>query len=98
MPDDKIEIKKAELTPLEKIEQLYQELSDWYGDADMKQQRIAAKLLLVALDKFATAEGPKWHSLVMEYIDIAQKNPEKFSRILESNRGELKGKKDDSVH
>lgn len=91
-------IKEAELTPLEKIEQLYQELSDWYGDADMKQQRIAAKLLLVALDKFAEAEGPNWHSLVMEYIDIAKKDPEKFTRILESNRGELRGKDDDHIH
>lgn len=98
MASDKKEIKEAELTPLEKIEQLYKELSDWYGEADMKEQRIAAKLLLVALDKFAAAEGPNWRKLVMEYVDLAQANPEKFARILESNRGELRGKDEDHIH
>lgn len=88
---------EAEFTPLEKIEQLYQELSEWYGEADKKQQRIAAKLLLVALDKFAAAEGPNWHSLVMEYVNILKHDPERFIRIMESNRGELKGK-DGTTH
>lgn len=82
----------TELTPLEKIELLYNELFEWYGDADKKEQRIAAKLLLVSLDRFAACEGVGWHSLVMEYIDILKNDPERFQKIITSNRGELKEK------
>lgn len=82
----------VELTPLEKIELLYNELFEWYGDADKKEQRIAAKLLLVSLDKFAAFEGDNWHDLVMEYIDILKTDPERFQSIITSNRGELKEK------
>lgn len=85
--------KLAELTPLEKIELLYNELFEWYGDADKKEQRIAAKLLLVSLDRFAACEGDGWHSLVMEYIDILKNDPERFQKIITSNRGELKERK-----
>lgn len=88
----------AEFTPLEKIEHLYQELLDWYGDADQKEQRIAAKLLMVALDKFSTVEGTHWRSVVMEYVDILQQDPERFARIMQSNRGELREKADSSLH
>lgn len=82
----------AELTPLEKIELLYNELFEWYGDADKKEQRIAAKLLLVSLDRFAACEGDGWYGLVMEYIDILKNDPERFQKIIISNRGELKEK------
>jgi hypothetical protein len=87
----------VELTPLEKIESLYNELFEWYGQADKKEQRIAAKLLMVSLDKFSTHEGAGWHRLVMEYIDILQHDPERFQRIIESNRGELKDKKSSTL-
>ena len=53
MNKDKSEKMIAELTPLEKVESLYSELTEWYGEADKKELRVAAKLLLVALDKFA---------------------------------------------
>lgn len=86
------EMERVELTPLEKIEALYAELLDWYGDADKKQQRTAAKFLMVALDKLAISEGNNWHHLVSEYIDILKHNPERFQKILQSNRGELKNK------
>lgn len=82
----------AELTPLEKIELLYNELFEWYGDAEKKEQRIAAKLLLVSLDRFAACEGDGWYNLVMEYIDILKNDPEKFHNIIKSNRGELREK------
>lgn len=83
----------VDFTPLEKIEVLYKELTSWYGDADKKELRVAAKLLIVALEKFSIHAGADWHSLVMEYVDILKNDPEKFERILESNRGELKEKK-----
>ncbi|WP_299198763.1 hypothetical protein [uncultured Amphritea sp.] len=82
----------VELTPLEKTESLYDEIVEWYADAGEKEQRAAAKLLMVALDKFAIYEGHNWHSLVMEYVDILKHDPEKFQKILLSNRGELKEK------
>ena len=83
----------VELTPLEKIESLYSELVDWYGEADKKEQRVAAKLLIVSLEKFAIYEGNGWDDLVMEYVAILKNDPERFQKIIESNRGELKGKK-----
>lgn len=82
----------VEFTPLEKIEALYKELTVWYGEADKKEIRVAAKLLIVALDKFATHAGAEWQQLVQEYVDILKNDPDKFQRILESNRGELKGR------
>ncbi len=93
MNKDKSEKMIAELTPLEKVESLYSELTEWYGEADKKELRVAAKLLLVALDKFASYGQNDWDQLVMEYVDTLKNNPEKFQRIIESNRGELKNKK-----
>ena len=43
----------VDFTPLEKIEALYSELTDWYGEADKKELRVAAKLLMVSLEKFS---------------------------------------------
>lgn len=83
----------VEFTPLEKIEALYTELLGWYGEADSKELRVAAKLLLVALEKFSIHGGNNWHELVTEYIDILRKDPKKFQKIIEANRGELKEKK-----
>ena len=83
----------VELTPLEKIESLYSELVGWYGEADKKEQRVAAKLLIVSLEKFSIYEGNGWDDLVMEYVAILKNDPERFQKIIESNRGGLKGKK-----
>jgi hypothetical protein len=89
----------VELTPLEKIESLYAEIVNWYGEADKKEQRAAAKLLMVSLDKFSIYEGNNWHQLVMEYVDILKYDPERFQKILLANRGELKTKKSsDRLH
>jgi hypothetical protein len=82
----------VEFTPLEKIEQLYKELTAWYGEADNKELRVAAKLLIVALEKFSIHAGPGWHGLVTEYVDILKNDPDKFQKIIEANRGELKGR------
>jgi len=83
----------AEFTPLEKVESLFNELSVWYGDADKKELRVAAKMLMVSLEKFAQYGGNDWRGLVMEYVDTLNNDPDKFQKILESNRGELKGKR-----
>lgn len=83
----------VEMTPLEKIESLYNELVDWYGQADQKEIRVAAKLMMVSLDKFAAYKPHSWHDLVMEYVDILRTDPERFQKIIESNRGELKERK-----
>ena len=89
----------AKLTPLEKIESLYAEIVEWYGEADKKEQRAAAKLLMVGLDKFAIYEGDDWYQLVMEYIDILKNDPDRFQKILQSNRGESKTKQSpDKLH
>jgi hypothetical protein len=89
----------VELTPLERIEALYKELVEWYGEADKKEQRVAAKLLMVSLDKFATYEGRDWQTLVMEYVDILRDDPERFQKMIESNRGELRNKQSsDRLH
>ncbi|AFJ03375.1 hypothetical protein Q7C_2239 [Methylophaga frappieri] len=84
----------TDLTPLEKIEYVFNDLVQWYGDAEKKEVRVAAKLLLVSLEKFSQHAGPDWADLVGEYIDILKKDPEKFQKILEANRGELKGRPD----
>jgi len=82
----------VDLTPLEKVEALFDELANWYGDADKKELRIAAKLLIVALSKFSQHGGNDWDHLVMEYVDMLKHDPEKFQKVIESNRGELKGR------
>ena len=85
--------KNAELTPLEKVEFLYADMVEWYGDADKKELRAAAKLLIVALDKFAAHGGHAWQHLVLEYFETLKNDPERFQRIMKANRGELKDKK-----
>lgn len=77
-----------ELTPLSRVEILYKELVNHYGDADDKDKRAAAKLLLVALDRFSNGQNPQWEKLVNEYVSLAKHDPAKFANILRSNRGE----------
>nr|WP_320049770.1 hypothetical protein [uncultured Desulfuromonas sp.] len=73
-------------TPMEQVEQLCEELRAHYERGDESQLRIAAKLMLVALNQFQQWGGPDWKNLVTEYVDIALNDPEKFERILQSNR------------
>jgi hypothetical protein len=72
---------------MERAEQLFEELVAHYGEGDKRELRAAAKLLLVALSKFRDHGGPHWESLLDEYIDALKHDPDKFARMLQSNRG-----------
>ena len=76
------------MTPLNKVEALYAELVAHYGEGEEKEIRAAAKLLLVALDKFKTHGGPRGIALVDEYVDLLKHDPNKFERVLLANRAE----------
>jgi hypothetical protein len=75
------------LTPLQKTD--YEQGSD-------KELRAAAKLLMVALEKFREFGGSDWQELVNEYIDILAADPERFRRMLDIQRG--KSQPDPSVN
>ena len=77
-------------TPMEQVEQLCEELRVHYERGDESELRIAAKLMLVALNQFQQWGGQDWKSLVQEYVEIALNDPEKFERILQSNRSGLR--------
>lgn len=72
--------------PVERVEALYTELVQHYGEGEQRELRAAAKILLVALAKFQEHGGPHWAPLLDEYIDILKRDPERFQRMLESNR------------
>jgi hypothetical protein len=76
-------------TPMNRIESLADELVLHYGDGDDRELRVAAKMLMVALDRFRRHGGSGWPGLVREYTSIAVDDPERFDRILDSNRNEL---------
>ena len=80
------------MTPLEKVEALYDELVTHYGEGEDRDIRAAAKLLLVALAKFKEHGGRRGIALVDEYLDLLKHEPEKFERILLSNRREGEGR------
>jgi hypothetical protein len=75
-------------TPLTQIEALFEELVKHYGDGDDRELRVAAKMLMVALDRFRQYGGGGWPNLVREYTSIAMNDPDKFERILIANRNE----------
>ncbi len=79
------------MTPLEKAEALYQELVAWYGEGADRETRAASKLLMVALIRLKEHGGPGWRDLVEDYLTILKNDPERYQRMLESNRG--KGKR-----
>lgn len=79
------------MTPLEKAEELFDELVNHYGEAEDREVRAAAKLLLVALEKFRTHGGSNWPELVDEYVEIAKRHPDKLEDILRGNRGNKGG-------
>jgi hypothetical protein len=78
------------MTPLEKVEALYQELVDGYGEGADREARAASKLLMVALLKLKEHGGFGWQGLVEDYVLMLRNDPERYARILEANRGERK--------
>ena len=74
------------VTPMERVERLYADLVDHYGEGDKREIRAAAKILLVALAKFREHGGPHWQALLDEYVNALKHDPEQFERMLESNR------------
>jgi hypothetical protein len=79
------------MTPLEKVEALYQELVDWYGDgAANREVRAASKLLMVALFELKKHDRFGWQGLVEGYILMLKNDPGRYRRVLDANRGERK--------
>jgi hypothetical protein len=74
------------MTPLERVEALYEALTTHYGDGEDREIRAAAKLLLVAIDKLQRFGGPNWRRLINEFVEIAAYEPEKFELILRKDR------------
>jgi hypothetical protein len=79
------------MTPLEKVEALYDELVTHYGEGEDREIRAAAKLLIVALAKFKEHGGTRGIALADEYLDLLKYDPEKLERILHSSRSEGSG-------
>lgn len=50
--------------------------------------RAAAKLLLVALAELKRHGGPGFAGIVYDYTALAERDPERFNRILRANRGD----------
>jgi hypothetical protein len=78
------------MTPIEKVEVLYEELVAWYGEGTDRETRAAAKLLMIALLKLKEHGGSGWQSLVDAYILMLNTDPERFRRVLDAGRGEQK--------
>lgn len=78
------------MTPLERVEALFDELVAHYAGGEDREVRAAAKLLLVAIAKLRQHGGPQWVALVTEYLNIAAREPERFEQMLRGNRGEGK--------
>ncbi len=82
--------RSQQMTPLEKVEGLYDELVDWYGEGANREIRAASKLLMVALLKLKEHGGFGWQELVEEYLLMLRNNPERYQSMLDANRGERK--------
>lgn len=80
------ETNHSEANPLQKVDRIYNELVAHYGSAPNRELRAASKLLLVALEKFRVYGGADWIQLVGEYLALVDQNPDKFKRILISQR------------
>lgn len=76
------------MTPLERVEVLYRELVVHYHEARDAEVRAATKLLLVAIAELKWHGGPGWAELVYDYVAIADRDPERFDRILQANRSD----------
>ncbi|MFZ0614561.1 MAG: hypothetical protein WAM73_20110 [Desulfobacterales bacterium] len=73
--------------PLRKVESFFDELLAHYGPGKDREIRGAAKLLLVALDKFRLHGGRDRMALVTEYITMIRDDPEKFGLMMDCQRG-----------
>lgn len=76
----------GEANPLQSVDRFYAELVSHYGNAEDREIRAAAKLLLVALEKFRSHGGPGWRRLVDEYLALLDEDPEKYDRIIKCQR------------
>jgi hypothetical protein len=74
------------MTPLDKVEVLYQHLVDSYSEGSEREIRAASKLLMVALAQIKEHAEPQWSDLVREYLSILENDPEKFERMMSANR------------
>jgi len=74
------------MTPLERVDVLYHELVVHYHEAEDAEVRAAVKLLLVAIDELKRHGGAGWAGLVRDYLAIAERDPDRFDRILQGNR------------
>jgi hypothetical protein len=78
------------MTPIEKVEALYDDLVAWYGEGQDREARAAAKLLMIALLKLKKHGGFGWQGLVEDYVLMLNNDPERYQRVLDANRGENK--------
>lgn len=79
-----------EITPLEKVEDLYGDLVAWYGEGTDREIRAASKLLMIALLKLKEHGGFGWQGLVEDHLLMIRHDPERYQRMLDANRGERK--------
>ena len=84
------------MTPLEKAEALYLELVAGYGEGSDRELRAASKLLMVALIRLKEHGGPGWRELVDDYVTILKNDPERYQRMLDTNRGRDKRQGNDA--
>jgi len=73
-------------SPLERVEQCHAELVVHYANGEDPELRAAAKLLLVALDRFRRHGGKQWDRRVEEYLIMVRDEPEKLDAILAGHR------------
>lgn len=76
------------MTPLERAEALYGELVAHYCGAPDAEMRAAAKLLLVAIAELKRHGGADFRRIVYEYVALAERDPERFERILRASRSD----------
>jgi hypothetical protein len=78
------------MTPLDKVELLYQHLVEFYGEANDREIRAASKLLMVAFAKLKAHAGPQWQGLVEEYLQILVNDPQRYEKMMNTNRSSFK--------
>ncbi|EXJ14411.1 hypothetical protein [Imhoffiella purpurea] len=79
------------MTPLEKVEALYEELVVSYGDGRQREIRAASKLLLIALFELKEHDNRGWQDLVEDHVRMLRDEPERYRRLIDANRGRTKG-------
>jgi hypothetical protein len=81
---------EQQMTPLERVEALYEELLAWYCEGSDRETRAASKLLMVALLELKEHGGFGWEGLVEDYLLMLKNDPERYARMLDANRGKHK--------